>query len=244
LSRRVLNISREGDSTTFLGSLFQCFVKKNRSRTVLLPQKVEMGNGSGHGRMLGLSQQKFPNAREAKRDKQPHPGRQNVTSTGTKPQLLSLQSRQQPHQPTGQLALPGQSCSAWLYFPGSGDDGRWEMGDDGRWGMLSSALLSSRLPSHMDTWSISSSSPALDHLKARSPSLPDGAGAADQRQTRHPPKDWQLPALPARTLCHQRPGPAVPAVGRGWEADRDSDSRRCLGLTQTLERRGRGILPE
>lgn len=49
--------------------------------------------------------------------------RQNVTSTGTKPQVLSLQSRQQSHQPTGQLALPGQNFSAWPYFPGN-DAGR------------------------------------------------------------------------------------------------------------------------
>lgn len=72
-------------------------------------------------------------------------------------------------------------------------------------------------------------------------------------QTRHLPKGWQLPASPAHMkhqhcqsvpLRHPHLGPAVPAAGRGWEVDSDSESQRCLGLTQTLEHGGQGILPE
>lgn len=53
-----------------------------------------------------------------------------------------------------------------------------------------------------------------------------------------------LLARKARLACRPSPpasGPAAPAAGRQWEADSDSGSRRCLGLTQALEQGGGGI---
>lgn len=118
--------------------------------------------------------------------------------------------------------------------------------------MLSSALLSSRLLSCTDTWSISSSSTTLDHLSARSAlyrqsrsskleadsALAEGLAAACITCSHETPSNTDL-----SLLCHPHPGPAVPAAGRGWEAAGDSGSWRCLGLTQTPGHGGWGMSP-
>lgn len=100
-------------------------------------------------------------------------------------------------------------------------------------GELSSALLSSGLPSHTDTWSISSSSTPLDDLKLSCLSF-DRAGAADQKQTWHLPRAGSccchlLTQNASRTglapFGHQQPGPSVPSAGRQGEVSSDSDSQ-------------------
>lgn len=119
-------------------------------------------------------------------------------------------------------------------------------------GELSSALLCSCLLSHMDSWSTSSSSAPLDDLMLGLLSF-DRAGAAEQEETQHLLRaggcfchllTQNASSTGPSPLGHPHPGPLVPTAGRQWEVNSDSDSRRFLGLTQTLEQGSWGILPE
>lgn len=81
----------------------------------------------------------------------------------------------------------------------------------------------------------------------------DRAGAADQKQNQHLLRagscfchllTQNASSTGLAPFGHPLPGPLVLSAGSQWGVSSDSDSRRCLGLTQALEQGSRGILLE